>query len=201
MSMIRSLSVLLAALALSGCAAVTQLSSEVSSYGAWPAQRQASTYAFERLPSQQQQPEQQGLLEEAARPALAAAGFRPASDTAAADYLVQLGARISADERRIYSDPFGPWGLHGFYRRSRFGYGLGFGPYGPGAFATPQYDREVILLIRDRRSGLTVYETRASNHGNSSAINGLLPAMFAAAMKDFPSAGMNPRRVVTPLTQ
>ena len=201
MSMSRSLSVLFAALALSGCAAVNQLSSEVSSFGSWPAQRQASSYVFERLPSQQQQPEQQGLLEEAARPALAAAGFRPASDAAAADYLVQLGARISTDERHVYGDPFGPWGLHGFYRRSRFGYGLGYGPYWPGAFTSPQFDREVILLIRDRRSGLTVYETRASNHGNSSAINGLLPAMFAAAMKDFPSAGVNPRRVVTPIGQ
>lgn len=188
MSMTRSLSVLLAALVLSGCASMNQLSSEVSSFGTWPAQRQASSYLFERLPSQQQQPEQQALLEQAAGPALAAAGFRPASDAATADYLVQLGARISVDERHLYGDPFGPWGLHGFYRRSRFG----FGPYWPGAFAAPQYDREVILLIRDRRSGQTVYETRASNHGNSSAINGLLPAMFAAAMKDFPNAGMNP---------
>ena len=55
----------------------------------------------------------------------------------------------------------------------------------------------MILLIRDRRSGQPVYETRASNQGSSSAINSLLPAMFEAAMKDFPQGGINPRRVVT----
>jgi Domain of unknown function (DUF4136) len=198
MPMTRSLCVLAAAAALSGCAAMNSLSSDVSSHGQWPAERRASmSFVFERLPSQQEQPERQALLEDAARPALEAAGFRPAADPAAADYSVELGARVSGDDRVYLSEGFGPWGWHGFYRRSRFGLGLGHGPYWGGGWATPVYEREVLVLIRDRRSGRTVYETRASNQGSSSAINALLPAMFAAALKDFPSAGMNPRRVVT----
>lgn len=197
MAMTRTLCVLLAAAALSGCAAMNRLSSEVSSYGQWPADRRAPSYVFERLPSQQAQAEQQAMLEDAARPALEAAGFRPATEASAADVTVQLGARVSGDERAYLYDGFGPFGWSGYHRRHRFGLGVGWGPSWPGSFPTPQYEREVMVLVRDRRSGQTVYETRASNSGSSSAIQSLLPAMFAAALKDFPSAGLNPRRVVT----
>ena len=200
--MLRSLSVLIAAAVLSGCAAMNQLSNEVSSFGPWPSGRQPASFAFERLPSQQQQPEQQQLLEDAARPALMAAGFTPAPDATQATYSVQLGARVSADDRHFFDDGFSsPWGLRGFYGHPRFGLGLGYGRYYPGRSLSPTYDREVLLLIRDRQSGQTLYETRAASSGNSSAINSLLPAMFEAAMKDFPSVGVNPRRVVTQITK
>lgn len=197
MPMTKTLCVLAAAAALSGCAAMNRLSSEVSSYGQWPAERRTPSYVFERLPSQQAQAEQQTLLEDAARPALEAAGFRPAAEGSAADVTVQVGARVSGDERAYLYDGFGPFGWPGYHRRPRFGLGVGWGPYWSGSFPTPQYEREVMVLVRDRRSGQTVYETRATNSGNSSAIQSLLPAMFAAAMKDFPAAGINPRRVVT----
>ena len=200
--MLRSLSVLIAAAVLSGCAAMNQLSNEVSSFGPWPSGRQAASFAFERLPSQQQQPEQQQLLEDAARPALVAAGFTPAPDAAQATYSVQLGARVSADDRHFFDDGFSsPWGLRGFYGHPRFGLGMGYARFYPGRSLSPTYDREVLLLIRDRQSGQTLYETRAASTGNSSAINSLLPAMFEAAMKDFPSVGVNPRRVVTQITK
>ena len=70
-------------------------------------------------------------------------------------------------------------------------------PIGP----RPTYDREVALLIRDRKTGQPLYEARAVNDGTSPSINALLPAMFEAAMKDFPSAGVNPRRVVTQINK
>jgi hypothetical protein len=58
----------------------------------------------------------------------------------------------------------------------------------------------VALLIRDRRTGQLLYEARASNTGPSASIDRLLPAMFAAAMQDFPSAGPNPRTVTTKIS-
>jgi hypothetical protein len=195
--MIRTLSLLLSVAVLSGCAAMNRLDNQVSSYGAWPAGKTPSTYAFERLPSQQQQvPREQIALEEAARPALEAVGFRAAADPASADVLVQLGAAVRAD--RVDTWPYRGFGWHGLRRVGYYGYGYGFGGrLSPGLGHSPTYDREVVVLIRDRRTGQTVYETRAATSGFSPSISSLLPAMFEAALKDFPVADGKPRRVVT----
>ena len=198
--MIKSISVIAAALALTGCAAFNQLNSEVSSYGQWPADRKPSSYVFERLPSQQARPERQQALEDAARRAVEAAGFTPAADDKAADVSIQLGMRVSTSERSPYDDPF--WWRGGVYYSQHSRLGRGF--WGPGLgvqFSTPSYEREVALLIRDRKTGQALYETRASNDGASSAVNSLLPAMFEAAMKDFPTGGINPRNVSVQITR
>jgi hypothetical protein len=68
-----------ATLAAAGCAGMHTLTSEVSSFGEWPADRAAGSYAFERLPSQQARADETTRLEEAARTALAKAGFKPAA--------------------------------------------------------------------------------------------------------------------------
>lgn len=193
--MMKSISLIAATLALTGCAAFNQLHSEVSSYGQWPADRKPSSYVFERLPSQQARPEQQQTLEDAARRAVETAGFTPAADEKTADVSIQLGVRVNASERSPYDDPF--WWRGGLYYSHHAHFGRG-GFWGPGlgiGFSTPTYEREVALLIRDRKTGQALYEARASNDGASSAINSLLPAMFEAAMKDFPAGGINPRNV------
>ena len=186
----RALLATLAAL-LTGCAAFNQLSNDVASYGSWPADRKPGSFVFERLPSQQARADAQQKLEDAAAPALEAAGFARAPDAASADVVVQLGARVSTDDRYLYDDPI--WWRGGvFYgRRGAFFSPFWFGP------PTPTYDREGAVLIRDRRTGQPLYETRASNAGASSSIESLLPAMFAAAMADFPTPAVSPRRVVT----
>lgn len=192
--MIRTLTLLTATALLAGCAALNTLTSEVSSFSAWPANRQPGTYAFERLPSQQARAEQQQLLEDSARRALEGAGFKPAAEGQASEYVVQLGARVSATEA-YYDDPF--WWRGGLYvhRFARpwpyYGVGLGMG------IPTVNYEREVALLIRDRQSGQPLYETRASSDGSSPSMRSLLPAMFEAAMKDFPAGSVTPRRVTT----
>lgn len=179
------------ALLLGGCAVFNNLHSEVSSYGSWPAERKAGSYVFERLPSQRAQPEVQEKLEAAATPALQAAGFTAATDASSADVIVQLGARVSGNERYLWDDPFG-WRGHIYYGRGGpFFRPLWFGP------PTPSYEREVAVLIRDRKTGQPLYETRASNDGGSAAIESLLPAMFAAALADFPAPAINRRNVVT----
>lgn len=192
-----------AAFVLSGCAGIGAVNSEVSTYGSWPAERKPATYAFERLPSQQERSGAQQAVENAARGALEAAGFTPAAAAGDAQVTVQVGARVGTSERWPYYDPF--WnnvsvgyslGYRRGYGRGRWasGFGVGFGGWS-GYGGWPGYDREVAVLIRDRATGQLLYEARASNNGASPAIDPLLPAMFSAALRDFPAGGPNPRRV------
>ncbi len=207
------------ALVLSGCASLNNLSNEVSSYGPWPAERKPGSYTFERLPSQQVHPERQQMLEDAARGTLEAAGFRAAVEAGSAEYLMQIGARVTSTDPWIYNDPlFWRGGLgYGFgYGYGRWGRGWGpgltpgWGGWGPGRYGAgygygyggwASFEREVALLIRDRATGQLLYEARARNNGPSATIDSILPAMFGAAMTGFPAAGPNPRNVTVPLTK
>jgi len=185
-----------ASIALGGCASTHQLDNDVSTFSQWPAGRKPATYVFERLPSQQARPEQQQQLEDAARAALEAAGFAAAPEGQDADVVIQVGARTSATERELYDDPF--WwrgGLYTGWRRSRFTTGLGV------HYTAPIYEREVALLIRDRKTTQVLYEARASNSASSAASTAVLSAMFEAAMKDFPHVGVNPRRITVTVAQ
>ncbi len=181
---------------LSGCASWNMLDSVVLSHGQWPAGRAPGTYAFERLPSQQARPERQEMLEAAARPALEAAGFRPAAAGATPDVTVQLGARITRTDYAPWDDPLWWRGGFGVWRHRPWSR-----PYwGVGVHAeSTRYEREVALLIRDRASGEPLYETRASNDGLTRGDATFLRAMFDAALKDFPATGGTPRTVTMPL--
>ena len=187
----KTATLLAAAAAMAGCASMTELHSDVSTYSQWPQGRQPGTYVFERLPSQRENPDQQ-LIEDAARDALAGAGFTPAADAAKADAKVQVGARVSLNQVQPYGDPF--W-WHGgmFYGRYGGFYGPRFGMHYP----VTTYAREVMVLIRDADTGQSLYEARAVSDGVSPSARELLPALFEAAMKDFPHGGVNPRKVTT----
>lgn len=209
--MIKAMSILAAAaLLLGGCAAFNNLSNEVSTYGSWPAERRPSTFAFERLPSEQTHPERQQALENAALGALEASGFRAAPEASAADYLVQVGARVVDNDPWVYNDSLflrgrigwgGRWGRPPGWWGPPWGWepGLGGGFYS--RFDSRSFGREVVLVIRDQHTGQVLYEARANNAGPSPAIDYLLPAMFAAAMKDFPTVNPNPREIVTPISK
>jgi Domain of unknown function (DUF4136) len=112
---------LLGSLALGGCAGLNTVSGEVSSFGGWPAGRAPGSYGFERLPSQQQDPEEQARLERMAAAALQAKGFQPATAGAKPDVVVQVGARISRQAHSPWDDPL--WW--------RFGVGVGPRWHGP----------------------------------------------------------------------
>ena len=180
---------------LGGCAALGTISSDVSSYGEWPTTRKAGTYAFERLPSQQAQPAVQEALESAARPALEAAGFTAAPTGAEPEVLVQVGGRITRTDAP-WDDPLWWRGGFGTWRHGPW-IGSPWGLYGRADL--PRYDREVAVLIRDRSTGKPLYETRATNGGSYGSTPEMLRGMFAAAMKDFPATGLNPRVVRVPL--
>jgi hypothetical protein len=208
---IATLTLALAALGLGGCASLNTVDSDVSTYATWPAQRKASTYAFERLPSQQARAQEADQLEAAARPSLQKAGFRETETAAQADTSVQVGVRVTRVDQRLYEDPFWWRGAYSsrYYRGPWGPWGPAWGPYwgpgwGPGAslyYDTPRFDREVVVVIRDRKSNQVLYEARAVNEGNSAGNPTLLAAMFEAAMQDFPNAGVNPRRVSVQLPQ
>jgi hypothetical protein len=195
------------AMMLGGCAALNNLNNEVSTFGPWPADRKPSSFAFERLPSQQAHPEHQQQLEDAARGAIEAAGFSAAPDLASADYLMQVGARVSSNDPWIYNEPlFWHGGFRYGYGYNRWGWGRnpywGAGSsFGPPGYGSTSFDREVALLIRDRKTGQLLYEARAANTGPSASIDYLLPAMFEAALKEFPNVGPNPHTVTTQITK
>ena len=188
---------LLVAAALGGCAAMNSVTSEVATYGDWPAGRQPGRYAFERLPSQQAKAARQAELEAAAARGLEGAGFTAARDAAQADVIVQIGARISRTELSPWDDPLwwrwggGYWRSLSWRSPSHFGFQANFN-----SGWTARYERSVALLLRDRASGTPLYEAHAQTDGTTSGDNALLAAMFVAALKDFPAnrAG-NPRQV------
>jgi Domain of unknown function (DUF4136) len=196
-----SAAVLGLALALSGCAALNTLDSEVSTYSQWPAARKPTTFAFERLPSQQSRPQEQAQLESIARPALISAGFQEVPEAKDADITVQVGMRISrTDPYPYYADPL--WwrgGLYAPYYPRAVGrpfWGPGYwGPGYPMMYDSPRYDREVAVLMRDQQTHQVLYEARAASDGMSIGSDKLAAAMFMAAMKDFPHTGINPRTI------
>jgi hypothetical protein len=199
---------LLATALLSGCAALNQVNTEVTSFAQWPAQRAASSYAYDRLPSQQARADDQTVLEAAAAQALKTAGFSPAADADKADVVVQLGARISRvpgvwDD--LYGWPYGygvapPWAWRlsprWGYWGPRGGTSLGFSWGAGGAFGDlPRFEREVALVIRDRASGKALYETRAASEGGGGFTPRLMTALFEASMQGFPNPPTGPRPV------
>jgi len=192
---------------LSACASMNTVSADAQSFGSWPAGRQPGSFAFERLPSQQQGDQTQKTqeqLEERAKAALEKAGFTQAADPKAADVLVSIGVRISRADRAPWDDPLW-WRWNGSYFHWR--YGPAWRPYySRWGYAYPmdpmmerRYDREVALLLRDRKTNEPLYEARASNDGVTQGGLAMAGALFEAAMVDFPQTRPEPHNVSVPL--
>lgn len=181
--MLRRALLLSAALLLSGCAALKTISPEVRSFGSWPEGRAAGTYAFERLPSQQQPLSRAAQWEQLAAPALAKAGFKLAADPAKADVIVALGVRVGVSDADPWTDPL-------WYRWNAplYAWRYGMPPRSHPLFIERRYEREAGILIRDRASGQPIYEARASHDGATRGDDTLMAALFEAALADFPKA-------------
>ncbi|MFT7721614.1 MAG: DUF4136 domain-containing protein [Roseateles sp.] len=187
------------AAAVTGCAGPYTVSADVSNYGAWPADRKPGSYAFDRLPSQQQSDEaaqRQAALEDAARAALERAGFTAAADAKAADVLVTLGARVTAYDPVPWNDPLW-WRWRGRLFSPRYGYAAGWSGWGwrQDPFFDRRYDRAVAVLLRDRASGEALYEAHASNEGMTMGSESLIGALFDAALAEFPKVNPTSHRV------
>ncbi len=186
---------LASAITLSGCAALQQTSAEVRSFGEWPAGRAPGTYAFERLPSQNQPGSNAAETEAIAAEALALAGFKPAASMAQADVIVSVGARVTRTDISPWDDPI--WGR---WNAPLYAWRFGHPPraYGQPWFIERRFEREVALLLRDRASGQPLFEARASNDGATVGSQSNLQALFRAALIDFPKVEPKPRWVTVP---
>jgi hypothetical protein len=183
-TMLRTLALAGALLVLSGCAAINTVAVQVSTFGQWPADRAPGRYAFDRLPSQQAQPDEQLLLENAAAAALAQAGFSPAAGSETPDVLVQLGAGNAHSLRPDGDFPlYWHGGINYWHPRRVYGPSLGLSFWHPLNYS---YDRNVALLLRERESGKALLEVRAGSTGYYALDEGLARLMFEAALMDFP---------------
>jgi Domain of unknown function (DUF4136) len=197
MKSLRILAVLLAATLVAGCAALNTVTSDVTTFSEWPADRKPGRYAFERLPSQKANATRSADLEAAAARALEKAGFTAAPAAAQADVIVQIGARINRAEVSPWDDPLW-WRWGGGYWRSpswrapRSAFYGGFNA----SWYSQRYERNVAVLLRDRASSVPLFEAHAQTEGGTTGDAALLGAMFEAALQGFPARdAQNPRRV------
>lgn len=196
--MFRSLiAIFLIALGLTGCGTTRLVDSDVRTYATPPSVPAGAHYRFERLPSQQANAAQQARLEAMAQQALAKVGLQ--RDDVGASYSVEISVGVKVDP---YSPGDGPYG--GWWPGWNFGFGLQSGHTmiggsrlmpGFGMPDRPYYWRQVSLVIRSVGTHQVVYETHAANDGPWADNNAILPAMFEAALKDFPAPPQGVRRV------
>lgn len=186
----RWLGLVLAVLALSGCANGYLLENNVQAFSSLPAVPANPSYRFERLPSQLNLPAQ-AQLEQLADPALFRAGLK--RDDAAPQYSVLVTARV---QRTLspWADPWewGGWG-GGWGPGWGHGWGGGFGHFP--RMEQPWFQREVAVVVRELASGKVVFETRAASDGPWLDNPTVLSAMFDAALQGFPNAPTGLRRV------
>lgn len=186
---------------LAGCGTLSSISVDVASFGAWPAGRAPGTFAIDRLPSQQQGSATQLLAEDAARTALAQAGFTRAAEPAQADVLVQIGVR-----RARVLDPWAEYGWLGTRTAWRMSPAWAWpqrSPFwGPGPFIpadTTLDQTEVALLLLDRPTRKVLYESHVRYETRAGTSESLWPTLFAAGLQGFPTLATGERRVVVPV--
>lgn len=199
---------------LAGCATTRVIDSDVTAFQTWKSAPPGpgTPYRFERLPSQQATAAQQGVIEAAARPALAKVGLVP-SDTGAR-YSVQVLLNTQLVER-VLADPFGYGGYGGF---GGFGGFPGQGRFGPGfygqggsrgasfglafplwTYESATFKHEVTVLMRDLGTQQVAFETRALHFGPWNDSLNLLPALLDAALRGFPQPPEGSRRILVEL--
>jgi hypothetical protein len=189
-------------LALTGCASTRLIDSEVRSFAPTAsALLAAGSYRFERLPSQQANADAQTKIEAMARSALGKAGLSESASAAAdgAQYTVQIAAKVARNDRANPSyDHWGDGTLFGGipgrdYVVTGRGQVIYTAPWP--RYSQPYYQREVSIVLRDAKTNTVVYETRALHEGIWADSEAILPAMFEAALQDFPKASEGPKRV------
>lgn len=188
--------VIFAVLGLTGCGSMRVVDSTVSSYAAPPHIPLGASYRFERLPSQQAQAPQQSGLERIAQQALAKVGLK--RNDVMASYGVEVSAGMKIEPRSPWADPWPGFNLGWNLGWGTRGGGLMIGggwPFMRGSYDSPYYWRQVSVIIRRVNSSQVVYETHASHDGPWPDSDAVLPAMFDAALKDFPRPPQGPRRV------
>ncbi|WP_096698596.1 DUF4136 domain-containing protein [Polaromonas sp. AER18D-145] len=183
---------------LGGCASSRVVGSEVNSFARWAPTPPApgSGYRFERLPSQQADISQ-ARLEGLAQAALARVGLQ--HNPQAASLSVQVSASSQPMLRSRWDGGYYPYGNPNIFIGGGSGGGganVGFSFGFPlGGMETPIYRREVSIVMRELRSNVAVYETRAVSEEPWLDTDPVLSAMLDAALRGFPVPPAGPRRV------
>ena len=187
----RWIGIWLVMLALTGCSGMRIVDSDVRAYTTAQAITVPATYRFELLPSQQAA--QRLGLQDMVQAELDKVGLH--RDDVAPQYSVRFDLRVQQDARSPWSDPgFGsgffypypvvtPQGVVYHYRAPMF------------MMEMPWYRREVSLVMRRLSDGVLVFESNARSDGYWSDDEAVLPAMFEAALRDFPNPPQGLRRV------
>lgn len=173
------------ALLLSGCGGMRLVDAQVQATATNATIDKGGRYRFERLPSQADQP-LAAQVEAITQVALAQVGL--VRNDSAARYSVLPGARIQPYIADYWGDPWGRSPGGGPYGQVVIGTGSAGSMVGWGMRFPPptHYRYEISLLLRDLQSGQVVYETRATHNGPWADNANILPALFEAALKDFP---------------
>jgi Domain of unknown function (DUF4136) len=194
--------------ALSGCAGLRTVDSDVTAFSTLDAAPLGATYRFERLPSQQTDSLRQDLIETYAQAALDKQGFQRVGDapgSAKAAYTVQM-------QHNVQRFDSAPWDERGprFSGYIVIGHGAGWGypfgmlplaPYPYPSYTQPYYVREVSLVLRDVVNATVVYETKARHEGRWADDLAVLPLMFEAALQGFPKPPAGVQRISLKLGQ
>ena len=164
-----------AALALAGCAALNEMEAEVSSFSRWPAGRAPGDLRLRAAAVAAGQPATAADARGCGAARVEAAGFVPAAERRArrrqrADRRADHRHRASPYDDPFWSAPAGavPGRLRPLRPRLL---GTALGPYWGlrrwcgGPAYSPYYEREVAVLIRDRKTGEPLYEARANSEG------------------------------------
>lgn len=180
-------------LALGGCSGMRIVDSDVQAFSSAQGVTAPARFRFERLPSQQAEPQWRARLERLVQEELEKAGMQ--RDDLAPRYSVWFETRIAREPRAPWEDPREDFG----YMRPFIGIHLGrvvvWQPPIGMPVNSPYYRREIHLLVRHLADAAVAFETRASHDGRWWDDEPVLRAMLEAALRGFPNPPLGLRRV------
>ncbi|MFZ1179981.1 MAG: DUF4136 domain-containing protein [Herbaspirillum sp.] len=184
---------------LAGCAST--ITSNVTSFHAWPADLKNKSFLFTPTKEQENNLEYRNY-EQLIRAELLRLGFTDASPAAAAALKVAFSYGIRSGTVVVTQPPYDP-----FWR------GRPFGPWGPGPFydpfwspagqisVFPVFQRRLSLSISRADNDQKLYEVTVDSEGREAALPTAMPYMTRSAFSDFPGPNGVPRHVVLQLEQ
>lgn len=191
MRLFKSLAVLVALVALSGCAVIAR--TDVTAFHTLPPTGSAETFTIEAPPGKDAASLEFQDYAGQVTARLSAYGWRAAPpDVTTPTYRVVIDYGVSPPEYQERLEPFypGPYPYYGGYRR--FGYWPYAGPVGYAPVVDRYFARtlemKVYWTVRGNERGPLVYEGRAVNRGRSDAITPVVPILVSALFSNFPGA-------------
>lgn len=181
---------------LSGC--TTYVTTSVTAFSQWNGSDATRTYAFARMPAQQNSLEQ-ATYEQLVASELERYSFKEAP-SGQAHYLVSLMYSTQGETTTVTQPVYYPNSWPGYYWRPIDPWGP-FGPYPSGYVSQtyPIYMHTLRIRIAERASGREVYNVTAHNTDEEPSLVGALPYLVRGALADFPLGNGVVRTVRIPL--